>query len=97
MGEWENGRVGEWEGGRAGECGRGWLLANSKSGVMVLPPAQGMRGDEEETMPIEKGPAVGDAAPDFRLPDQYGKERCLQDYAGGWHVLYAYPKDNTSG
>ncbi|MGD9778909.1 peroxiredoxin, partial [Methanomethylovorans sp.] len=31
------------------------------------------------------------------LPDQDGKEICLQDMKGKWVVLYFYPRDNTAG
>lgn len=40
---------------------------------------------------------VGQAAPEFRLPDQYRKMHSLSDYAGQWVVLYFYPKDDTPG
>jgi peroxiredoxin Q/BCP len=36
-------------------------------------------------------------APDFTLPDQTGADRSLADYAGGWLVVYFYPKDDTPG
>lgn len=36
-------------------------------------------------------------APDFRLADQDGTMRSLQDYRGKWVVLYFYPKDDTPG
>jgi peroxiredoxin Q/BCP len=42
-------------------------------------------------------PAVGAAAPGFRLQDQAGKWHELSDYEGKWVVLYFYPKDNTPG
>ena len=42
-------------------------------------------------------PAIGEDAPDFRLPDQTGTPRTLKDYAGKWVVLYFYPKDDTPG
>ncbi len=42
-------------------------------------------------------PAVGTAAPDFRLQDQTGTWHQLSDYKGKWLVLYFYPKDNTPG
>jgi peroxiredoxin Q/BCP len=42
-------------------------------------------------------PAVGAAAPAFRLQDQTGAWRSLGDYAGKWLVLYFYPKDGTPG
>jgi peroxiredoxin Q/BCP len=42
-------------------------------------------------------PRVGEAAPDFNLPDQNGKTHALKDYAGKWLVLYFYPKDDTPG
>lgn len=42
-------------------------------------------------------PAVGNEAPDFRLPDQHDKETSLKQFRGKWVVLYFYPKDNTPG
>lgn len=40
---------------------------------------------------------VGNAFPDFSLPDQNGDVRTLGEYAGKWLVVYFYPRDNTSG
>jgi len=45
----------------------------------------------------QESPAVGAAAPGFRLQDQTGKWHALDDYRGKWVVLYFYPKDNTPG
>lgn len=42
-------------------------------------------------------PAVGSAAPDFKLTNNEGKQVSLSDYKGKWVVLYFYPKDFTSG
>jgi peroxiredoxin Q/BCP len=42
-------------------------------------------------------PQVGDQAPDFELLDQGGKLHSLSAYAGGWALLYFYPKDDTPG
>jgi peroxiredoxin Q/BCP len=42
-------------------------------------------------------PKVGDAAPDFSLPDDTGTTRRLADERGHWLVLYFYPKDDTPG
>ena len=42
-------------------------------------------------------PAVGTAAPDFKLTSNEGKQVSLKDYRGKWIVLYFYPKDFTSG
>ncbi len=42
-------------------------------------------------------PKVGEAAPDFGLPDQNGAMHGLKEYAGKWLVLYFYPKDDTPG
>jgi len=42
-------------------------------------------------------PQTGQAAPDFKLPDQNGKTHTLADYRGKWLVLYFYPKDDTPG
>lgn len=36
-------------------------------------------------------------APDFSLPDQFGKLHKLSQYRGQWVVLYFYPKDDTPG
>ena len=38
-----------------------------------------------------------EAAPDFTLPDQNGKEHSLSDYVGKWVLVYFYPKDDTPG
>ncbi len=40
---------------------------------------------------------VGDAAPDFSLPDQSGKTVSLAQLKGKQVVLYFYPKDDTPG
>ena len=42
-------------------------------------------------------PAVGRAAPDFRLQDQNGEWHALEDYRGSWLAVYFYPKDDTPG
>ena len=39
----------------------------------------------------------GDKAPSFRLKDQNGKERKLDDFKKGTLLLYFYPKANTGG
>jgi peroxiredoxin Q/BCP len=44
------------------------------------------------------GVNVGDAAPDFNLPDAGGKQVRLSDFRGKKSViLYFYPKDDTPG
>ncbi len=40
---------------------------------------------------------IGDKAPLFSLPNQDGQTVSLSDFAGGWLVLYFYPKDDTPG
>lgn len=42
-------------------------------------------------------PPVGDAAPEFTLQSDQGKETSLKDFRGKWVVLYFYPKDFTGG
>ncbi len=42
-------------------------------------------------------PAVGAAAPDFKLTSNEGKQTSLKDFRGHWIVLYFYPKDFTGG
>jgi len=43
------------------------------------------------------GLAIGDAAPDFTLPDQDGKPVTLSSLRGQRVVIYFYPKDDTTG
>ena len=43
------------------------------------------------------GVQVGDAAPDFDLPDASGRRVRLADFKGQGVVLYFYPKDDTPG
>lgn len=40
---------------------------------------------------------IGQPAPDFELPDQFGQLHSLEDYRNQWVVLYFYPKDETPG
>jgi len=40
---------------------------------------------------------IGDAAPDFELPDQDGKTHKLSDYLGQTILVYFYPRDFTPG
>ena len=42
-------------------------------------------------------PAVGEMAPSFRLQDQNGQWRTLEEYRGQWVALYFYPKADTPG
>ncbi len=42
-------------------------------------------------------PAVGEAAPEFRLQDQNGNWVTLADLKGQWVALYFYPKADTPG
>jgi peroxiredoxin Q/BCP len=40
---------------------------------------------------------VGQPAPSFTLPDQYGEVHALEDFAGQWLVVFFYPKADTPG
>ena len=40
---------------------------------------------------------IGQAAPQFCLPNQDDVDMCLKAFKGKWIVLYFYPKDNTPG
>jgi peroxiredoxin Q/BCP len=42
-------------------------------------------------------PETGEAAPEFTLEDQDGREVSLSDFRGRKVVLYFYPKDDRSG
>ena len=46
---------------------------------------------------VNEIPAVGSAAPAFKLTTNEGKQVSLSDFKGKWVVLYFYPKDFTSG
>jgi len=47
---------------------------------------------------VEKLPAVGDPAPNFRLPTSNGSYVALEDFLGKKNVVvYFYPKDFTRG
>jgi peroxiredoxin Q/BCP len=46
---------------------------------------------------LAAAPALGSAAPAFKLQDQNGKSHSLSDYRGKWVVIYFYPKDDTPG
>jgi peroxiredoxin Q/BCP len=48
-------------------------------------------------LPAGEAPAVGSAAPGFRLQDQNGEWHELEDYRGSWLAVYFYPKDDTPG
>ena len=66
-----------------------WLILFGLAGAMFLLLMRlALAGDT---------PKVGQAAPDFNLPDQDGKLHKLKDYTGSWLVLYFYPKDDTPG
>ena len=41
--------------------------------------------------------STGIKAPDFRLPDQDGNIRTLEEFRGKKVILYFYSKDNTAG
>jgi peroxiredoxin Q/BCP len=41
--------------------------------------------------------SVGGQAPAFKLQDQNGRWRTLNEYQGKWLTLYFYPKDQTPG
>jgi peroxiredoxin Q/BCP len=43
------------------------------------------------------GPAVGDRAPDFKMPTDGGGSVKLSELKGKTVVLYFYPKDDTTG
>ncbi len=58
-------------------------------GVMAVAVALGLASS------VSAAPAVGDAAPEFRLQDQNFESHGLADYKGKWVVLYFYPKADT--
>ena len=66
-----------------------WLILSGLFAALALALNQMARAGEL--------PKVGEAAPDFELPDQNGVKHTLQGYAGKWLVLYFYPKDDTPG
>ena len=61
-----------------------WIVALAALAVFAMPA-------------LADAPAVGAAAPAFKLQGQDGKWHTLADYRGKWVVLYFYPKDDTPG
>ncbi|NKI33655.1 peroxiredoxin [Wenzhouxiangella sp. XN79A] len=55
--------------------------------ALVLAAAFGVAGAQ----------TVGEPAPAFDLPDQYGDRHALDDFSGRWLVVYFYPKADTPG
>jgi len=54
--------------------------------------------ERDVTVKRDRKVGVGDVAPDFTLPDQFGKPVRLRDLVGRKTVvLYFYPKDETPG
>ena len=52
---------------------------------------------DDQAHPVKGKVQVGDAAPDFTLPSQFGTPVSLRDFLEKTAiVLYFYPKDNTS-
>lgn len=66
-----------------------WLILFGLFAALALLVAQMARAGE-----LAK---VGEAAPDFDLPDQNGVKHTLHEFTGKWLVLYFYPKDDTPG
>jgi peroxiredoxin Q/BCP len=66
-----------------------WLIIAGLLGMTALIVTRSSR--------VGELPRLGQAAPDFNLPDQTGIQHRLKDYAGKWLVLYFYPKDDTPG
>ena len=44
-----------------------------------------------------ESPAVGSAAPAFKLQDQNAEWHSLEDFHGQWLAIYFYPRDDTPG
>jgi len=72
----------------SGRSVAGWLL------LLLIGVAAAQRADSAG---LPAAPEVGDAAPAFRLQDQFGAWHNSSDYRGKWLVLYFYPKDDTPG
>jgi peroxiredoxin Q/BCP len=63
----------------------------------LAPVAAAPAPREAQPVPSAAGPAVGDFAPYFELPDETGCLHNLAQYRGKKVVLYFYPKDDTPG
>jgi peroxiredoxin Q/BCP len=55
------------------------------------PPVKALR------QPPSRGPAEGALAPKVELESDSGERVTSKTFAGKWHILYFYPKDNTPG
>ncbi len=71
---------------------------NMHAWLRTLDTGRHLHLDGRQPRPSRReGPALGSAAPDFKLQDQAGKWHQLKDYRGKWVALYFYPKDKTPG
>jgi peroxiredoxin Q/BCP len=66
-----------------------WLILSGLFAALAMLVTQMARAGEL--------PKVGEAAPDFELPDQNGVSHNLKEFTGKWLVLYFYPRDDTPG
>jgi cytochrome oxidase Cu insertion factor (SCO1/SenC/PrrC family) len=78
-----------------------WIAVTAAGLAALLPgrtlPAQAPNAAAQATAAQTAELQVGQAAPDFALPDQDGKVHRLSDYKGKFVVLAFYPKDATPG
>jgi cytochrome oxidase Cu insertion factor (SCO1/SenC/PrrC family) len=63
----------------------------------VLPASGSSKLAFRDPQAAIQSPEVGQSAPDFALPDQFGKIHRLSDYKGKTVILAFYPKDMTAG
>ncbi len=71
--------------------------AKQPTAAVKAAPAKAVKKPAKASQGGAAPPEVGDAAPEFRLPDHAGVSVTSAELAGAPYVLYFYPKDDTPG
>lgn len=68
------------------------VIGRVLSGGDDITPAEWLACVEAQNDGSRTGPAVGERAPEFTLPDQHGKQHTLQDLTGPGGLLLVFSR-----